>query len=531
MATQPITELSERAREVFRVVVESYLGSGTPVGSRTISKLGGFNLSPASIRNVMQDLEEAGLLSAPHISAGRMPTEQGLRLFVDAIMQAAEPSAEERQIIERQLGRDGGPIENALSAASAALSDLSACAGVVMVPKREPRLRQIGFVPLSRDQAMAVLVGQDGSVENRVIALPPGTSPAALVEAANFVSDQLAGLTLGEARQRLQAEIGKGRRPRRCRVARAGRARPCFVVRGWRAPPGADRARPVAPDRRGRRGRSRTRPAAARRDRGSAGDRAAARQRVGGDGDQDLHRIREQAVRAVGLVGHRLALSRAGRPRGRGGGGDRPDPVELCAGGPHGGFHGTNTFKIDGMMDETENNTVREETAADAPEVAEHDRLTALEAELAEAKAAMLYAQAETQNVRRRLEKDAQDARAYAATSFARDILSVSDNLDRALQAIPADLREDERFKGLVTGLEATGRELASVFERNGITKISALGEKLDPNRHQAMIELPTADAEPGTVVQEMQAGYMIRDRLLRPALVAVARAAEEVGA
>jgi molecular chaperone GrpE len=183
------------------------------------------------------------------------------------------------------------------------------------------------------------------------------------------------------------------------------------------------------------------------------------------------------------------------------------------------------------MMDETENNTVREETAADAPEVAEHDRLTALEAELAEAKAAMLYAQAETQNVRRRLEKDAQDARAYAATSFARDILSVSDNLDRALQAIPADLREDERFKGLVTGLEATGRELASIFERNGITKISALGEKLDPNRHQAMIELPTADAEPGTVVQEMQAGYMIRDRLLRPALVAVARAAEEVGA
>jgi molecular chaperone GrpE len=181
------------------------------------------------------------------------------------------------------------------------------------------------------------------------------------------------------------------------------------------------------------------------------------------------------------------------------------------------------------MMDE--NDTVREETAAESPEVAEQDRVQALEAELAETKAAMLYAQAETQNVRRRLEKDAQDARAYAATSFARDILSVSDNLDRALQAIPTDLREDERFKGLVAGLEATGRELASVFERNGIVKIAALGEKLDPNRHQAMVELPTADAEPGTVVQEMQAGYMIRDRLLRPALVAVARAAEEVQA
>lgn len=177
------------------------------------------------------------------------------------------------------------------------------------------------------------------------------------------------------------------------------------------------------------------------------------------------------------------------------------------------------------MMNETDNHTVREDTAADAPEVAEHDRLKDLEAELAEAKAATLYAQAETQNVRRRLEKDAQDARAYAATGFARDMLSVADNLERALQAIPADLRDDEKFKGLVTGLEATGRELASVFERNGISKVKALGEKLDPNRHQAMMEMPTADVEPGTIVQEMQAGYVIRDRLLRPALVGVAKA------
>ena len=179
------------------------------------------------------------------------------------------------------------------------------------------------------------------------------------------------------------------------------------------------------------------------------------------------------------------------------------------------------------MMENNEDMSVREENAAEAPELAEHDRLSALEAELAETKAAMLYAQAETQNVRRRLEKDAADARAYAATAFARDILSVADNLERALSAIPADLREDDKFKGLVVGLEATGRELATVFERNGIRKISALGEKLDPNRHQAMIELPSADAEPGTIVQEMQAGYTIKDRLLRPALVGVAKAAE----
>ena len=168
---------------------------------------------------------------------------------------------------------------------------------------------------------------------------------------------------------------------------------------------------------------------------------------------------------------------------------------------------------------------LREETAGAAPEVAEHDRLRELEEKLAQAQQDVLYAQAETQNVRRRLERDAQDARAYAATGFARDILSVADNLGRALDAIPAELREDDKFKGLVTGLEATGRELASVFERNGITKVSSVGEALDPNKHQAMLEIPSADAEPGTIVQELQAGYMIKDRLLRPALVGVAKA------
>jgi molecular chaperone GrpE len=166
---------------------------------------------------------------------------------------------------------------------------------------------------------------------------------------------------------------------------------------------------------------------------------------------------------------------------------------------------------------------LREETAEAAPEVAEHDRVAELEAQLAEAQAATLYAQADIQNVRRRAEKEATDARNYAATNFARDILSVADNLSRGLAAIPADLRADEKLKGLVAGLEATGRELDSVFQRNGISKIVALGEKLDPNRHQAMMEMPS-DKEPGTIVQEMQTGYMIKDRLLRPALVAVAK-------
>ncbi len=167
---------------------------------------------------------------------------------------------------------------------------------------------------------------------------------------------------------------------------------------------------------------------------------------------------------------------------------------------------------------------LREETAAAAPEVAEHDETAKLRAELAESKAAVLYAHAEAQNVRRRAEKETADARAYASTNFARDLLSVADNLARGLDAIPAELRADEKMKGLVAGLEATGRELEAVFQRHGIKKIVAIGEKLDPNFHQAMFELPS-DQPVGTVVQEMQAGYMIKDRLLRPALVGVAKA------
>jgi molecular chaperone GrpE len=151
------------------------------------------------------------------------------------------------------------------------------------------------------------------------------------------------------------------------------------------------------------------------------------------------------------------------------------------------------------------------------------DRLSELEKELEEVRQHVLYAQAETQNVRRRLEQEKINAANYAATAFARDMLSVKDNLERALAAIPGELREDERMKGLVTGIEATGRELENVFQRHGISRIEAVGQKLDPHLHQAMIELPS-DEEPGTIVQEMQAGYTIKDRLLRPALVGVAR-------
>jgi heat-inducible transcriptional repressor len=242
MTTPPIHELTDRARDVFRIVVESYLDNGAPVGSRTISKISGLNLSPASIRNVMQDLEEYGLLAAPHTSAGRMPTDSGLRLFVDGMMQASEPSAEERAAIEANA-RARGPVEEALASTTAALSGLSACAGLVLVPRQEPVLRQFGFVPLSADRALAVLVGEDGSVENRVVDLPGGMDPSALQQAANYLSSTLAGLTLSQARARIEREL-KERRDALDSAARAlverglavwsedGGHRPVLIVRG-----------------------------------------------------------------------------------------------------------------------------------------------------------------------------------------------------------------------------------------------------------------------------------------------------------
>ena len=155
------------------------------------------------------------------------------------------------------------------------------------------------------------------------------------------------------------------------------------------------------------------------------------------------------------------------------------------------------------------------------------DSLDLLRNDLEKAQQEMLYAKAEVQNVRRRMEKDIQDARAYAATGFARDILSVADNLARALDHVPPEMREDDKLKGFLAGIEATQRELDKVFGLHGISRIAAVGLPLDPHQHQAMLEVPSDEAEPGTVVQEMQAGYMIKDRLLRPAMVAVAKKPE----
>ncbi len=209
MSGPPITELTTRARDIFRLVVEGYLSTGQPVGSKTLA-VSGLNLSPASIRSVLHDLEHLGLLAAPHTSAGRMPTEVGLRLFVDGMMQVAEPTHAERTAIERQLAAPG-PIEAALAAASSVLSDLSACAGVVMVPRREPRLQHLQLVALSPGKALAVLVGEDGGIENRVVDVPAHLPPSALEAASNYLSAQLVGRTLSEAVRAIRAEIASGK--------------------------------------------------------------------------------------------------------------------------------------------------------------------------------------------------------------------------------------------------------------------------------------------------------------------------------
>src|SRR3954451_22801858 len=201
---QPIGELTDRMRDIFGLVVESYLDRGLPIGSKALA--GSISLSPASIRGVMQELGERGRLPHPHTSAGRIPTDSGLRLFVDGIMQAAAPDARERREIERSIVREQ-PIEDALASASAALSGLSQAAGVVLAPKRELTLKQLSFVPLSATRALGVLVGADGSVENRIVSLDGGTTAAALTEVSNFINARLAGLTLPEAEARLRAEI------------------------------------------------------------------------------------------------------------------------------------------------------------------------------------------------------------------------------------------------------------------------------------------------------------------------------------
>ncbi len=195
-----LVTLNERSREIFRTIVESYLATGEPVGSRNLSRILTTSLSPASVRNVMADLEESGLIYAPHTSAGRLPTEQGLRLFVDAMLEIGSLSSQERRLIKAELAAGSGrSLESVLTDASQALSGLSHGAGLVTSAKSNPRLKHIEFVQIEAKRLLVVLVGEDGSVENRIADMPADLPPSSLVEASNYANRKLAGKTLSEA--------------------------------------------------------------------------------------------------------------------------------------------------------------------------------------------------------------------------------------------------------------------------------------------------------------------------------------------
>ena len=206
-----LAELDERAREIFRRVVEGYLETGEPVGSRTLSK-GGVHLSSASIRNTMQDLTQLGLLGAPHVSAGRIPTHAGLRLFVDGLLEVGDIAEDDRRAIETRLSAKGRNFEEALNEATAILSGLAGGAGVVVSPVRDAGVKHVEFVALSADQALAVMVFEDGVVENRLMKLAAGVTPSSLQEASNFMNARLRGRTLGEAGAEVRTELDAARR-------------------------------------------------------------------------------------------------------------------------------------------------------------------------------------------------------------------------------------------------------------------------------------------------------------------------------
>jgi heat-inducible transcriptional repressor len=199
-----LAQLNERSREIFRQIVESYLTTGEPLGSRNLSRLISTPLSPASVRNVMADLEQLGLIFAPHTSAGRLPTELGLRFFVDALMQIGDLNESERRQIESQVAGAGRSIDNVLSEASSLLSGLTRAAGVVLTAKSNVRLKNIEFMRLDPERALVVMVGEDGQVENRILPLPIGLPASALTEASNFLNARMRGKTLAEARGELE---------------------------------------------------------------------------------------------------------------------------------------------------------------------------------------------------------------------------------------------------------------------------------------------------------------------------------------
>ncbi|NVO55931.1 heat-inducible transcriptional repressor HrcA [Rhodobacteraceae bacterium B1Z28] len=210
-ASKILDEMNDRSREVFRLIVESYLDSGEPVGSRTLTRTLSEKVSAATVRNVMQDLEFLGLLDSPHISAGRIPTQQGLRMFVDGLLEVGDLGAADRQKLDDTLGSNAGDVGGMLDRVGSALSHVTHGASLVLTPKHESEIKHIEFVSLAHDRALVVLVFSDGQVENRLFTPPPGQTPSSMREAANFLNALIEGRTLSEVRRQMQTQIAARR--------------------------------------------------------------------------------------------------------------------------------------------------------------------------------------------------------------------------------------------------------------------------------------------------------------------------------
>ena len=322
--------MNERSREVFRRLVETYLETGDPVGSRTLARTVSEGVSAATIRNVMQDLEHLGLLNSPHVSAGRIPTQLGLRLFVDGILEVGDVSGAERSEIERSLGGNEADLTTMLDRAGDMLSGLTHGASLVLVPKTAAPIRHIEFVSIAPDRALVVLVTADGQVENRLFTPPVGLTPSAMRAAANFLNAILQGRTLTEMRGVVSAEIAR----RRAELDELSRDLIEAGTALWADDPGG-RDRLIVHGRAhliegtGDAAAAGAHPRALRRPRAQARSRPASRPHRGRRRGAGLHRIREQAFLTFGFLSGGVSLYECGPQDHRRGRCDRADAAEL----------------------------------------------------------------------------------------------------------------------------------------------------------------------------------------------------------
>eukprot|EP00903_Cladosiphon_okamuranus_P015858 g14644.t1 len=483
--TRILNELNDRSREVFRRVVEGYLTNGEPVGSRTLTRSMSEKVSAATIRNVMQDLEFLGLLDSPHVSAGRIPTQQGLRMFVDGLLEVGDLDNTDREKIDATIGNGGSDVGGMLDRIGSALSGATQGASLVLAPKHEAPIKHIEFVALGSDRAL---------------------TPSSMREAANFVNALAEGRTLSELGQVIKTEIAK----RRQEIDVLARD---LIDSGW----------------------------AEWDDQGARYERLIVRGRanlLGEDAaEEDLERIRTlfDDLERKRDIAEFLELAEEG------------EGVRIFIGSENKLFSLSGSSLVVspymnadrkiigavGVIGPTRLNYGRIVPIVDytaqladayADEIDEMDdetiEIDALRAERDGLKDKWMRAMADAENARKRADKQRREAEMYGGSKLARDLLPVYDNMKRALEAAG---EKSEETSALIEGVELTMRELLNTFKKHGIEPIvPEVGDKFDPNVHEAMFEAPVPGTKAGDIIQVSAEGFWLSDRLLRPAQVGV---------